>query len=57
MHLNPLSPFFVLLRDPLLAGRVPPGEMFLSAGITTFVAFGLAGMLCSRLQRRLVFQL
>jgi len=56
-NLNPLVPFLELLRAPLLRGQAPPLETF---GVAALVVLGLvsfAGLLCARLQRRLVFQL
>jgi ABC-type polysaccharide/polyol phosphate export permease len=56
-HCNPLSPFFRLVRDPVLLGQPPSPETFALAALTVAILGGLACLACAHLQRRLVFQL
>ena len=57
MNCNPLVPLLELLREPILYGRIPRLETYGSAILVVSVMAGAASLLCSRLQRRLVFHL
>jgi ABC-type polysaccharide/polyol phosphate export permease len=56
-NLNPLVPFFQLLREPILYARWPTVQTYAAASITVVLLTGVASYLCGRLQRRLIFQL
>lgn len=56
-HCNPLVPFFRLVREPILLGRVPGVETYAWALLTLVCVGGLAVLVCARLQRQLIFRL
>ena len=54
---NPLVPFFTLIREPILYARWPEINTYASAGITATLLLVVSSILCSRLQKQLIFQL
>jgi lipopolysaccharide transport system permease protein len=56
-HCNPINPFMHLIREPIVYGNFPTLANYGKAFAVLFVFGSLAGFLCSRLQRRLIFQL
>jgi ABC-type polysaccharide/polyol phosphate export permease len=54
---NPLVPLLRLIREPILAGQVPSLQTYLSASIVVLAVGSIAALICSRLQRKLIFHL
>jgi lipopolysaccharide transport system permease protein len=54
---NPLVPFLLIVREPLLEGRVPPFETFMSAMLVTVVVAAVAVLFLRRLQKRVILYL
>jgi ABC-type polysaccharide/polyol phosphate export permease len=54
---NPLIPFFDLVRDPILYGKVPAPLIFGQAALTVLVAGLAATFVCNRAQKQLIFHL
>jgi lipopolysaccharide transport system permease protein len=57
LRYNPLVYFLKLIQDPLLECRAPHLRPFLGACVITAFAVGLASLVLSRLEKRLIFQL
>jgi lipopolysaccharide transport system permease protein len=54
---NPLVPFLVIVRDPVLEGRVPPLWTFITATVATLIVTAAALMVLQRLQKRVILYL
>lgn len=54
---NPVVPFFTLLRDPILHGLWPSLDTYALASLLALCTASLASLVCSRLQRQLIFHL
>jgi ABC-type polysaccharide/polyol phosphate export permease len=54
---NPFAVFIEMLREPLVHGRMAPGEIYLSAGTFTLAAFALAVGTIAWLQKKVIFHL
>ena len=57
VNLNPLTWFLDMIRQPILDGRLPPLGIYAAAAVATLVAVGAAGLLLSRIERRMIFYL
>ncbi len=57
IRLNPLAAFLELLHQPILHGAVPGVSLYLTAATATAAALALAGALCLRLDRDIIFHL
>jgi lipopolysaccharide transport system permease protein len=57
VRMNPLVPFLELIRQPVLEGQLPSAATFAAALATVCVTTGVAGLLLSCFQRRLIFYL
>jgi lipopolysaccharide transport system permease protein len=57
MDYNPLVPFFRLIRQPILEGKVPDMSVFGTALLTVTAVAAAASFVQSRLQRGLIFHL
>jgi lipopolysaccharide transport system permease protein len=57
MEYNPLVPFLVIVREPILEGRVPPLQTFMTATLATLVVMAGALLLLQRLQKRVILYL
>ncbi|MGO8689842.1 MAG: ABC transporter permease [Thermoguttaceae bacterium] len=55
--MNPLSWFFDLIRQPILAGQAPPLRLYATAAVAALVAAAAAGLVLSRIERRMIFYL
>jgi ABC-type polysaccharide/polyol phosphate export permease len=56
-HCNPFVPFLRLLRETVLDGQFPEAATFAAATAMTLLLLTVAGLLCARMQRRLIFHL
>jgi ABC-type polysaccharide/polyol phosphate export permease len=56
-HCNPLVPFLDLLREPILNARFPELHSYATASLIVLFLALVAGLVCSRWQRRLIFHL
>jgi lipopolysaccharide transport system permease protein len=54
---NPLVPLLAIIREPVLEGRIPPLETFVTATLATLVVVAAAILLLQRLQRRVILYL
>jgi ABC-type polysaccharide/polyol phosphate export permease len=54
---NPLVPFLDIVREPILNGRVPPLDTYMTATLATLVVTAMAIMLLQRLQKRVILYL
>jgi lipopolysaccharide transport system permease protein len=54
---NPLVPFLDIVREPILNGRVPSLDTYMTATLATLVVTALAIMLLQRLQKRVILYL
>ncbi len=57
LECNPAAYFLLLISHPLAQGTEPPMDLYMTAGILTASAFGLACCMMAWLQKRLIFQL
>jgi ABC-type polysaccharide/polyol phosphate export permease len=57
LHVNPVTPFLALLRQPILEGAVPAGRTYLTACFIVAVAVGVAAAALRWEERRLIFRL
>jgi ABC-type polysaccharide/polyol phosphate export permease len=57
VHLNPLTPFLVLLREPILDNRIPSLTVYLAAGAIVLLSAGVATTALRREERQLIFNL
>lgn len=56
-RINPAVVFLRLIRDPLLEGTAPSAFTYLQGFVIIAAAAGIAALMLSRLQKRLIFQL
>lgn len=57
LEYNPLASFIVLVRSPIVDGRVPGAGVWLTASATTLLTFALACWMVRRFERTIIFQL
>lgn len=57
LDLNPLASFLELIREPILRGTLPSAGAYLTATLTTAIAFAAATFALNRLHHRLIFRL
>jgi lipopolysaccharide transport system permease protein len=57
LQVNPIVPFLDLIREPILEGRLPAPATFGLATLIVATMVTLAGIMLSRLQRKLIFHL
>jgi ABC-type polysaccharide/polyol phosphate export permease len=57
LEYNPVVPLLQLIREPILYGRIPTMETYITAVLIVFLAVVMAGATLARLQRRLIFHL
>jgi ABC-type polysaccharide/polyol phosphate export permease len=54
---NPINAFLQLIREPILEGRIPALSSYALAGLMVLGSCTLAGIVLSKLQRKLIFKL
>ena len=54
---NPLAAFLELLRQPILEGRIPAWSTYATALALVATLLGVAALVLTRLERRLIFYL
>jgi lipopolysaccharide transport system permease protein len=57
LHVNPLTPFLDMLRQPILYGMVPAARTYLTACLIVAAAVGVAAAALRWEERRLIFHL
>ena len=57
LNFNPLTSILEMLREPIMAGKLPPATTFAVAGATVAAAALLATAALVRLERRFIFHL
>jgi ABC-type polysaccharide/polyol phosphate export permease len=57
VRINPVLPFLDLIREPILANRLPPTHTLATAGLITLTTAFAAGLVVNRLGKRLIFHL
>lgn len=57
LHMNPLTSFLNLIRQPILHAQFPDAASYATAGLTTLAVFSVACLTLFRLQNRLIFKL
>ncbi len=55
--MNPLTWFLDLIRQPILAGQAPSLGVYAAASVAALVAAAVAGLVLSRIERRMIFYL
>ena len=57
IRINPLAWFLDLVRQPILAGQAPSLRIYAAAAVAALVAAAAAGLVLSRIERRMIFYL